>query len=68
MSKVHNFTTAKKERWQAHCANWVKAGEPFEVHDIEQSDLIFCHALCLACNYKHQFRNNESVAIFSPIR
>jgi hypothetical protein len=68
MSKVRNFTTAKKEGWQAHCANWVKASEPFEVHDIEKSNLIFCHALCVTCNDKYQFRNIESVAIFSPIR
>ena len=70
MTKVFNFTTTKKEGWQTDCENWVKAGQPFEIRDVEKEHLTFCNDLCSACNYRYQyqFRSNDSVAIFSLVR
>lgn len=70
MPGIFNFTTTKKAGWQIECQTWVNAGEPFEVRDIETSHLAFCHDLCASgrCKYQYQFRSNQSVAIFSPVK
>jgi hypothetical protein len=46
------------------------AGQPFEIRDVTNDHLTFCNELCSACNYRYQyqFRSDDSVAIFSPVR
>jgi len=70
MPKAFNFTTTKKEGWQVDCLHWLGANQPFEVHDVQRKHLTYFNELCSACRYKYQyqFRSNESVAIFSPVR
>jgi hypothetical protein len=70
MTKVSNFTTTRKQGWQTDCQNWVLAGQLFEIRDVTNEHLTFCNELCSACNYRYQyqFRSDDSVAIFSPVR
>jgi|GEM_PF-1775551 len=49
-----NIST-KTTGWQIRCWDWVKAGELFELHDVEKTHLLFCHELCAAYKYQYKF-------------
>lgn len=70
MSKAFNFTTTNKEGWQVDCLNWMKTNQPFEVRDVGKEHLAYFNELCSACHYRYQyqFRSDNSVAIFTPVR
>ena len=70
MPKAFNFTSTKNEGWKTDCLNWVEANQPFEIRGVGNEHLAFCNELCSACHYRYQyqFRSDDSVAIFSPVR
>ena len=57
-------TNTKTAGWQKRCWDWVKAGELFELHDVEASHLLFCHELCAAYKYQHEFSHPSVLAFF----
>jgi len=57
--------TTKTAGWQKHCWDWVKAGEQFELAGVQAAHFLFCHALCVAYKYDHQF-SAAAVMVFIP--